>query len=146
MERRSFVTALGLAALTAPAVAAQEKPPKPAAPEVRPKPSYAALAQASSLCVAAGQDCLRRALAALATKEVSLADCANSAADVVAACGALAGLAGLGAPYAPAFARTVADLCLACKRDCDKLPNVAECAALGAACASCAAECAKAAG
>ncbi len=110
MKRRSFVTALGLAALTASAVAAQEKSVKPAAPEARPKPSYAALAQASSLCVAAGQDCLRRALAA---KDVSLADCANSAADVVAACGALAGLAGLGAPYAPAFARTVADLCLA---------------------------------
>jgi len=146
MERRSFVTALGLAALTAPAVAAQEKPAKPAAPEVRPKRSYAALAQACSLCVAAGQDCLRRALAALATKDVSLADCANSAADVVAACGALVGLAGLGAPYAPAFARTVADLCLACKKDCDKLLRIAECAALSAACAACAAECAKAGG
>ncbi len=94
----------------------------------------------------AGQNCLRRALAALATKDVALADCANSAADVVAACGALAALAGLGSPYAPAFARTVADLCLACEKDCDKLPSVAECAALGAACASCAAECAKAAG
>ena len=146
MERRSFVTALGFAALTAPASAASEKPAKPAQQEVRPKQSYVALARSSSICLAAGQNCLRRALAALATKDVALADCANSAADVVAACGALAALAGLGSPYAPAFARTVADLCLACKRDCDKLPNVAECAALGAACASCAAECAKAAG
>jgi len=146
MERRSFVTALGFAALTAPASAASEKPAKPAQQEVRPKQSYAALARSSSICLVAGQNCLRRALAALATKDVALADCANSAADVVAACGALAALAGLGSPYAPAFARTVADLCLACKRDCDKLPNVAECAALGAACASCAAECAKAAG
>ena len=83
---------------------------------------------------------------ALATKDVALADCANSTADVVAACGALTALAGLGSPYAPAFARTVADLCLACKKDCDKLPGVAECVALGAACANCAAECAKAAG
>jgi Cys-rich four helix bundle protein (predicted Tat secretion target) len=146
MERRSFVTALGFAALAAPASAASEKPAKPAPREVPAKPSYAALAQASSICLAAGQNCLRRALAALATKDVALADCANSTADVVAACGALAALAGLGSPYAPAFARTVADLCLACKKDCDKLPNVAECAALGAACASCAAECAKAAG
>jgi Cys-rich four helix bundle protein (predicted Tat secretion target) len=146
MERRSFVTALGLAALTAPASAASEKPAKPAPQELRPKPSYVALARASSICLAAGQDCLRRALPALKTKDVALADCANSTADVVAACGALAALAGLGSPYAPAFARTVADLCLACKKDCDKLPGVAECAALGAACASCAAECAKAAG
>ncbi len=146
MERRSFVTALGLAALRAPASAASEKPAKPAQQELRPKPSYAALARASSICLAAGQNCLRRALAALATKDVALADCANSAADVVAACGALAALAGLGSPYAPAFARTVANLCFACKKDCDKLPGVAECAALGAACASCAAECAKAAG
>jgi Cys-rich four helix bundle protein (predicted Tat secretion target) len=146
MERRSFVTALGFAALTAPAPAAPEKPAKPAPREVRPKTSYAALALASSMCLAAAQDCLRRAFAALATKDVALADCASSAADVVAACGALAALAGFGSPYAPAFARTVADLCLACKKDCDKLPRVAECAALGAACASCAAECAKAAG
>jgi Cys-rich four helix bundle protein (predicted Tat secretion target) len=146
MERRGFVRALGLAALTAPAAAASEKPVKPAPPEVRPKPNYAALARASSTCLAAGQDCLRRALTALATKDVALADCARSAADVVAACGTLAALAGLGSPYAPAFARTVADLCLACKKDCDKLPHVAECAALGAACASCAAECAKTAG
>ena len=146
MERRSFVTALGFAALTAPASAASEKPAKPAQQEVRPKQSYAALARSSSICLVAGQNCLRRALAALATKDVALADCANSAADVVAACGALAALAGLGSPYAPAFARTVADLCLACEKDCDKLPSVAECAALGAACASCAAECAKAAG
>ena len=146
MERRSFVTALGFAALTAPASAASEKPAKPAQQEVRPKQTHAALARSSSICLAAGQNCLRRALATLATKDVALADCANSAADVVAACGALAALAGLGSPYAPAFARTVADLCLACEKDCDKLPNVAECAALGAACASCAAECAKAAG
>ena len=143
MKRRSFVTALGFAALTAPASATSEKPAKPASQEVAAKRSYAALARASSICLAAGQDCLRRALA---TKDVALADCASSTADVVAACGALAALAGLGSPYAPAFARTVADLCLACKKDCDKLAGVAECAALGAACANCAAECAKAAG
>lgn len=140
------MTALGFAALTAPASAASEKPAKPAPQDLRPKPNRAALAQASSNCLAAGQDCLRRALAALAKKDLALAECASSAADVVAACGALAALAGLGSPYAPAFARTVADLCLACKNDCDKLPGVAECAALAAACASCAAECAKAAG
>ena len=146
MQRRGFVTALGFAALTAPASAAPEKPAKPAPREVPAKPTHAALARASSICLAAGQNCLRRALSALATKDVALADCANSTANVVAACGALAALAGLGSPYAPAFARTVADLCLACQKDCDKLPGVAECAALGAACASCAAECAKAAG
>ncbi len=143
MKRRSFVTALGFAALTAPASATSEKPAKPSSQELPAKPSYAALARASSICLAAGQDCLRRALA---TKDVALVDCANSTADVVAACGALAALAGLGSPYAPAFARTVADLCLACEKDCDKLLRVAECAALGAACANCAAECAKAAG
>ena len=146
MERRSFMTALGFAALTAPGSAAPEKPAKPAPPEAPPKPSYSALALASSICLAAGQDCLRRALAALAKKDLALAECANSTADVVAACAALAALAGVGSPYAPGFARTVADLCLACRKDCDNLPGVAECVALGAACANCAAECAKAAG
>ena len=143
MERRGFVTALGLAALSPSMVAAQEKLAKPAAPELRPKPAYPALARASATCLAAGQECLRHALA---SKDVALADCANSTADVVAACGALTALAGLGSPYAPAFARTVADLCLGCKKDCDKLLRVAECAALSVACAICAAECAKAAG
>ncbi|MGA8171517.1 MAG: Csp1 family four helix bundle copper storage protein [Methylocystis sp.] len=146
MERRGFVTAVGFAALSSPLAVAREAAPKPAAPEARQPQTYAALARASSLCLAAGQDCLRRALVALAAKDASFTDCANSAADVVAACGALVGLAGLSAPYAPAFARTVADICLACKKDCDKLLRVAECAALSTACAACAAECAKAAG
>jgi Cys-rich four helix bundle protein (predicted Tat secretion target) len=146
MERRGFVRALGLAALSPSMVAAQEKPAKPAAPELGQKPAYPALAGASVACLAAGQECLRRALALLAAKDVALSDCANSAADVIAACGALAPLAGLGSPYAPAFARTVSDLCLACKKDCDKLSRIAECVALSAACAACADECAKAAG
>ncbi len=145
MERREFVAALGFAAWSASAIAG-EAAPKPAGLAVRPNPIQADLARASSLCVAAGQECLRRALTGLAAKDVSLIDCANSAADVVAACGALAALAATGAPFALGFARTVADVCRACKQDCDKLARIAECVALGAACATCAAECAKAAG
>ena len=144
MERRGFITALRFAALTAPASAASEKPAKPASRELGREAKLCRAGAGQFALPRRRQDCLRRALPA--TKDVALADCANSTADVVAACGALTALAGLGSPYAPAFARTVADLCLACKKDCDKLLRVAECAALGAACANCAAECAKAAG
>ncbi len=142
MERRSFFAAIGAAVLTSPA-AAQQPPAKLAAPAANPRPPYKALADASLLCVSAGEDCLQKAFSQFGAKDVSLLDCARSSSDVVAACGALASLSALGAPFATAFARTVADLCLACKKDCDRFMQIAECAALGAACAACAAECRK---
>jgi Cys-rich four helix bundle protein (predicted Tat secretion target) len=143
MKRRSFVAAMGATAMAAPVAVAQQPPTKIPAQQPGLKARYNALAEASSLCVTTGQDCLRRAISQLAAKDSSLIDCAKSSSDVVAACGALAALAATGAPFAQAFARTVADLCLACKKDCDRFAQIPECAALGAACAACAAECQK---
>ncbi len=145
MERRSFFAAIGAAILTAPA-AAQQPPANLPAPSPSPRRPYKALADASLLCVSAGEDCLKKAFSQFGARDVSLLDCARSGADVVAACGALASLSALGAPFATAFARTVANLCLACKKDCDRFTQIAECAALGAACAACADECRKISG
>ncbi len=115
--------------------AAQAKPAVPQPPAPTPSErnkAYAALAESCDACVVAGQAAVTRALVGGDKERV-----ARSCADALAACGALAGLASLGAPFALAFARTVGDLCRVCKDDCDKNPGVKEYAAMGAACAAC---------
>jgi Cys-rich four helix bundle protein (predicted Tat secretion target) len=146
MKRRSFIAGIGIAAYGSSALGAQT-PAAPAAPAPSAvRPPYKALAEASAKCLRAGQDCLRKSFERLAAKDTSLIDCARSASDVVAACASLSALAAVGAPFALGFARTAADICLACKKECDRFPQIAECQALAAACAACAEECRKAAG
>lgn len=106
-------------------------------------PKYKALQDASGRCVAAGNDCLRHCLGMLSMKDVSMAGCTDSAYQVVAACGALQTLAAVNSTYLPAFARAVGEICIACQKECEKFPNVAECNACGIACKSCAEECRK---
>jgi Cys-rich four helix bundle protein (predicted Tat secretion target) len=144
MKRRSFIAGVGVVACGTGALAAPAAP-APATP-TGARPPYKALAEASAKCLKAGQECLRKSFERLAAKDPSLIDCARSASDVVAACASLSGLAAVGAPFALGFARTVADVALACKKDCDRFPQIAECQALSAACAACADECRKTAG
>ena len=145
MQRRSFMTALGLSALARAADAAPEsRPSSPQAPAQRT--GYTELVDASAPCLSAAEACLRGALKQVATKDGALIECANSSADVIAACAALLTLAGANAPFAAGFARAVADVCVACKKDCDRFPQIPECAALSVACANCAAACRKATG
>jgi Cys-rich four helix bundle protein (predicted Tat secretion target) len=145
MKRRSFIAGIGVAAYGSSASAAPPAAPSAASPSAV-RPPYKALAEASAKCLRAGQDCLRKSFERLAAKDASLLDCARSASDVIAACASLSALAAVGAPFALGFARTVADIALACKKDCDRFPQIAECQALGAACSACAEECRKAAG
>ena len=49
----------------------------------------------------------------------------------MAACGALETLASVNSPFTPAFAKTVADVCMACKKECDKYPQIVECTTAG---------------
>ena len=142
MERREFVTAIGvLAAATAAsgALAAED----PHAHHHHGGAKYKALFESTTKCVAAGEDCLRHCFEMLAMNDASMGACTKSTFDVVAACKALASLAGTNSSLTPAFAKAVTEACLACKKECDKFPDIAECKACGEACKACADECQK---
>ena len=79
----------------------------------------------------------------MSMKDASMAGCADAAYQLVAACGALQTLASVNSVHVPAFAKAVGAICTACKAECDKFPNVAECTACATACQSCAEECRK---
>jgi Cys-rich four helix bundle protein (predicted Tat secretion target) len=145
LQRRSFMATLGLSALATATDAAPESRPTPSQAPVQ-RTGYKELADASGLCLSAAEACLRRAFKQVASKDGALTDCASASADVIAACAALLALAAANAPFAAGFARTVADVCVACKKDCERFPQIPECVALSAACANCAAACRKAAG
>jgi Cys-rich four helix bundle protein (predicted Tat secretion target) len=79
----------------------------------------------------------------MAMKDTSMAGCADTAYQLVAACGALQSLASVNSTHTPALAKAVADVCTSCQKECEKFPDVAECKACGDACQTCAAECHK---
>ena len=140
MERRDFITAA--ATIAAIGVASEAFAQGAGAASMHP-PKYKALQDASGRCVAAANDCLRHCFGMLSMKDVSMAGCTDSAYQVAAACGALQTLAAVNSTYLPAFARAVGEICIACQKECEKFPNVAECNACGIACKSCAEECRK---
>ncbi len=142
MLRRSFFKTLGLAALAGPAASRA----RAAAAASGPRAELVELAGAAALGAAAVTQFLRFAEPPLAARDATLADCVASGAEMRAACDALAALAASDAPFAYGFARTAADLCAASRRDCEKFPRIAECAAHAAAAAACEAACRKAAG
>ena len=79
----------------------------------------------------------------LSMNDSSMADCTKASYDLVAACGALESMAAVNSPFTPAMAKTVADVCMACKKECDKFPQYVECTDCGTACKACAEECRK---
>jgi Cys-rich four helix bundle protein (predicted Tat secretion target) len=104
---------------------------------------YKALEESSGRCVAAGNDCLRHCLGMASMKDTSMAECASSAYQLVAACGALQTLAAVNSTHLAAFAKAVGAVCAACQTECEKYSSVAECSSCAAACKACAAECRK---
>ncbi len=150
MERREFMTTLAtMAAAVSVTAAAAEEAGKPAgghsaghAHHMHP-PEYKALSETSGKCVTAGNDCLRHCFGMLSMNDTSMADCTKLTYDTIAACGALASLAAVNSPFTPAMAKIVANICDACKKECDKFPQYAECVDMGAACKACADECRK---
>lgn len=92
-----------------------------------------------------GDNCLRHCFGMLTMNDTSMAACTTAAFDTIAACRALATLASVNSTAVPALAKVVEDICLACKKECDKFPQYSECVAMGEACKACAAECRKAA-
>lgn len=142
MDRREFIAVAGTVA--AAATASQAFAQMGEEPMMHP-PKYKTLEEASSHCVATGNDCLRHCLGMYAMKDTSMAGCADAAYQVIAACGALQALAAVNSPHVGAVAKGVEQICKDCQAECEKYPKVAECKACGKSCKACAAECAKAA-
>jgi Cys-rich four helix bundle protein (predicted Tat secretion target) len=143
MQRREFMTAAGLAATVFSTGQAFAQAPGGGGMEEMHPPLYKALEKASFSCVATGNDCLRHCFGMFSMKDTSMAECANATYQLVAACDALAALAAVNSPHVHALAKTVELICEDCKKQCDKFPNIAECAACGDACKKCAEECRK---
>jgi Cys-rich four helix bundle protein (predicted Tat secretion target) len=137
MQRRDFLAAVGAAAtlVATPAMAEHMHDMHP--------PKYKALQDAAGHCVATANDCLRHCLGMLAMKDYTMTGCINTAYQAVAACRALATLAALNSPSTPAFAKATLEVCLACQKECEKYPDVAECKACAESCKACAEECRK---
>jgi Cys-rich four helix bundle protein (predicted Tat secretion target) len=145
MERREFMTVIGaVAAAASTSSAFAEEAGKAAAPvhHMHP-PIYKAVSETSAKCVLEGNNCLRHCFGMLSMNDSSMAECTKASFDVIAACGALETLASVNSSYTPAFAKIVMDMCLACKKECDKFPQYSECVDMGASCKACAEECRK---
>lgn len=145
MERRQFVTAFGAAtaAVAVPKAFAQAPEQGLAPGQHMHPPKYKALMETSAKCVSTGNECLRHCFGMLSMKDTSMADCTKAVFDLVAACNALEAMAAVNSPFTPPLAKTVGDVCDACKKECDKFPKVVECKECGDACKACADECRK---
>ncbi len=146
MERREFMTALGAAAgIISVSEALAEDAGKVGGANVQHMhpAKFKAVMESSAKCVSSGNECLRHCFGMLSMNDASMADCTKASYDLVAACGALEVLAAVNSTFTPVFAKTVADVCMACKKECDKFPQYAECTSCGDACKACADECRK---
>jgi Cys-rich four helix bundle protein (predicted Tat secretion target) len=141
MERREFMTTLGAAAAVLSAMPALAETAM-GVQHMHP-PKYKALSDAAGKCVLEGDNCLRHCFGMLAMNDASMAACTTSSFDTIAACRALESLAAVNSSAVPALAKVVENICLACKKECDKFPQYAECKACGDACKACADECHK---
>lgn len=142
MERREFMTSLCASAAVLSAVPAIAEEAAPGVHHMHP-PKFKALSESASKCVLEGDNCLRHCFGMLSMNDASMADCTKASYDLIAACRALESLAAVNSSFTPAFAKTVADVCMACKKECDKFPQYSECKACGDACKACADECHK---
>jgi Cys-rich four helix bundle protein (predicted Tat secretion target) len=143
MERREFIAAVGAVAAAASASSAFAQ--EAGAAHHHP-PKYKGLSDAAAKCVLDGNNCLRHCFGMLTMNDTSMAECTKAAFDVIAGCGALETLAAVNSAHTPALAKAVAEMCLACKKECDKFPQYSECVDMGASCKACAEECHKIAG
>lgn len=141
MERREFISTLGAGAIGL-AAAGQAFAEEAGMPGMHPA-KYPALQAASLHCIQTANDCLRHCIGMLAMKDYSMTGCINTAYQVATACTALQALAAVNSPAVPAFAKAVALVNDACRRECEKYPDVAECTACAEACKANAEECGK---
>ena len=96
MERRKFIAVAGaVAAVASGADLFAQTQGKPM--DMHP-PKYKALEESTAKCVATGEDCLRHCLGMMSMNDTSMAACANSVVQLIAACRALQTLASVNQP------------------------------------------------
>jgi Cys-rich four helix bundle protein (predicted Tat secretion target) len=139
MRRRELITNVATFAVAANATQANAQ----SKGEMHP-PKYKALEDSTSKCVSTGEDCLRHCLGMMSMKDTSMASCASSVVELVAACRALQTLASVNSTFTPAFAKDVAAVCSACEKECRKFyDKYTVCKACADACKTCAEDCRK---
>jgi Cys-rich four helix bundle protein (predicted Tat secretion target) len=106
---------------------------------------YSGLMAATSRCVDTGDTCLAHCLTLLGEGDKSLAACAKSVRDTIAACSALRQLASTNSPHVPALAKVVGNICRDCAAECRKHDKHQVCRDCAAACTQCEKECVTAA-
>lgn len=145
MERREFVAAAvgAAAALSATRALAEEQSASPHSEHMMHGPKFQPLMKTSAECVSTGNECLRHCFGMLSMNDTSMAGCTKAAYDLVSACTALESLAAVNSPFTPTLAKAVGDVCMACKKECDRFQQYSECKACGDACKACADECRK---
>ncbi|HEY8067175.1 MAG TPA: four-helix bundle copper-binding protein [Methylosinus sp.] len=141
MERREFVAAAvgAAAALSATRALAEDQH----AQHMMHGPKFHALMKTSAECVSTGNECLRHCFGMLSMNDTSMVACTKAAYDLVSACAALESMAAVNSPLTPTLAKAVGDVCMACKKECDRFPQISECKACGDSCKACAEECRK---
>jgi Cys-rich four helix bundle protein (predicted Tat secretion target) len=143
MERREFLLTAVSAASVASAMGGVAEAAQGGPVDMHPA-KYRALQDSTAACVATGEDCLRHCLAMTAMKDTSMAACERAVVELIAACRALQTLASINSTFTPAFAKDVAAVCDACRKECQPfVAKYVECKASFDACTKCAAECRK---
>ena len=141
MERREFVTGLGVVAAAAAASSAFAQDHSQHMHGAAPNQT---LINDASQCVSAGEVCLTHCQEMLAQGDKSLADCAKSVRELATVCGGLRSLAAQNAPILAKYASVAAEVCKDCETQCRKHEDKhAVCKACADACAACSAECKK---
>ncbi len=154
MERRDFITTIGAASAALfgmmQSARAEDKAGSgheghhAAAQEHVHPAKYKALTDAAAKCVVDGENNLRHCFEMVAMKDTTMAECIKLTHDTIAACRALESLAAVNSPFTPAMAKVVEQVCSACKKECDKFLQFAECKAMAESCDACSEQCRKA--
>jgi Cys-rich four helix bundle protein (predicted Tat secretion target) len=139
MERRESMTTLGAAAAVLSAMPALAEGAKPGAQHMHP-PKYKTLSDAAGKCLVDGDYCLGHCFGMRSMNDASLAGCSTASFDVIAGCRALETLAAVNSAAVSSLVKVTADICLACKKECDKFPQYCYCLAIGESCKACAEE------
>lgn len=102
------------------------------------------LVTAASNCVSTGEICMNHCHEVSVKGDNSLAQCAKSVDELIAACAALRSLAAQNSSFVPKYAKLTSEVCKSSEVECRKFEkNHIECKTCADACAACIAECAK---
>jgi Cys-rich four helix bundle protein (predicted Tat secretion target) len=107
---------------------------------------HANLVMAAVHCKLAAEDCLKHCMDMFATGDTSLALCAATSRDTIAACGALATLAASDNKHLNELAAVTVKICKDCEVECRKHETHALCKACADSCVHCIKKCEELAG